>query len=489
MRPQTALRVYFLKNIHIERKGDRSMAAQMTAEQKKFYEMTEAPIAGVIAKLSVPTIISMLITSIYNMADTYFVSQIGTSASAAVGVVMPLMAIIQAIGFTLGMGSGNMMARVLGVHDRDCASVYAAVGFFTGLGVGVSLMLASFILGDNMAILLGSTDTILPYARDYMDIIVIGAPFMAASFVLNCQLRFEGRAFISMVGIGLGGVLNMFLDPLLIFGLDMGIAGAATATVISQTVSFVILVLCCTKKDALVRIRISDFKPSAQIYRNILRMGMPSLFRQGIGSVAAVTLNHFAVPYGDAAIAAIGIVNRIYMFLISALLGFGQGYQPVCGYCYGARKFDRIREGFFFCIKVSAVFFTSLAVVIFFAAPEMVAFFRREDAEVIAIGTRMLRFECMAMPFMSFYIMNNMLTQTLGKSARATILACARQGIFFLPVLPILSALFGLFGIQIALPVAEFCSCMLALYCCRITLRELKQEEEEYFASLSESSL
>ncbi|MBR6736531.1 MAG: MATE family efflux transporter [Oscillospiraceae bacterium] len=465
------------------------MTSQMTAEQKKFYEMTEAPIAGVIAKLSVPTIISMLVTSIYNMADTYFVSQIGTSASAAVGVIMPLMAIIQAIGFTLGMGSGNMIARLLGVHDRDAASVYAAVGFFTSIGVGLSLMLAAFILGDNLAILLGSTDTILPYARDYMDIIVIGAPFMAASFTLNCQLRFQGRAYISMLGIGFGGVLNMFLDPLFIFGLGMGISGAALATIISQVISFSILLFFCTKKDALVRVRASNFKPSADIYACIMKMGVPSLFRQGTGSIAAIAFNHFAAPYGDAAIAAIGIVNRINMFLFSALIGFGQGYQPVCGYCYGAKKFNRIREGFFFCVKVATVFFTTLGVIVFFNAPDIVALFRREDAEVIAIGTRMLRFECFVLPFVGFYFMNNMLTQTLGRSLRATILACARQGIFFLPALPILSSALGLLGVQLAQPTSEFCSFLLACCFCVTTLRELKQEENEYLASQQDHSL
>lgn len=474
----------FLKDIHIERKGDQ----QMTVEQKRFYEMTEAPIAGVIAKLSVPTIISMLVTSIYNMADTYFVSRIGTSASAAVGVIMPLMAIIQAIGFTLGMGSGNMIAHMLGVRDKDTSSVYAAVGFFSSVGIGLSLMLVSFVLGDNLAIMLGSTETILPYARDYMDIIVIGAPFMAASFTLNCQLRFEGNAFVSMMGIGFGGILNMFLDPLFIFGLDMGIAGAAVATVISQIISFSILIFFCTKKDAIVRIRIADFKPSALIYKNIMRMGMPSMFRQGIGSVAAITLNHFAAPFGDAAIAAIGIVNRVYMFLTSALIGFGQGYQPVCGYCYGAKKYDRIREGFFFCVKIATVFFTLLGIVVFFAAPNIVAFFRKEDADVIAIGTRMLRFESFALPFVSFYIMNNMLTQTLGKSMRATILACARQGIFFLPALPILSSALDLLGIQLAQPTSELCSFLLACYFCKLTLRELKQEELEYLSSMQDSS-
>lgn len=453
------------------------MTAETNAEEQKYDQMTEAPIAGVIGRLAVPTIVAMLVTSVYNMADTYFVSQIGTSASGAVGVVLSLMTLIQAVGFTLGMGSGNMIARMLGKRREEEASVYVAVGFFTALIFGVLLAVGGLCVIDRLAVWLGSTETILPYATAYMRYILLGAPFMAASFTMNGQLRFQGNAFFSMLGIGFGGVLNMALDPLFIFTLKLGIAGAAIATVLSQFISFCILLYFSARKKALVPLRLRFFRPSGAVYRNIMRMGLPSLFRQGIGSFATILLNNCAMPYGDAAIAAMGIVNRVMMFLMSALLGFGQGYQPVCGYCYGAKKFSRIREGFFFCVKVATVFLLALAVVVFVFAPQIITVFRREDLEVIAIGTRALRFECFALPFYGFYIMNNMLTQTLGRSVRATVLACARQGIFFMPLILALPAFLGLTGLMLAQPAAEILSALLALLCCRITLRELNSEE------------
>ena len=461
---------------------------EITAEERKFYQMTQAPIAGVIGRLAVPTIIAMLVTSVYNMADTYFVSQIGRSASGAVGVVLSLMTMIQAIGFTLGMGSGNMIARMLGTRHEEEAAEYAAVGFFTAIGVGALLSAAGLLCVDRLAMWLGSTETILPYAAAYMRYILIGAPFMAASFTMNGILRFSGNAFFAMLGIGFGGVLNIALDPLLIFVFDMGISGAAIATVFSQFVSFCILFYFSVRRKAIVRLRFCKFRPSIKIYRNIFKMGLPSFLRQGIGSVATVVLNNCAAPFGDAAIAAIGIVNRILMFLMSALLGFGQGYQPVCGYCYGAKKYSRIREGFFFCVKVSSAVLLVIAVCVFLCSEQIVTLFRRNDLEVIAIGALSLRMECIALPFFGFYVMNNMLTQTLGRSVRATLLACARQGIFFIPLVLILPRWIGLTGLQAAQPAAEICSALMAMAFCRVTLRELAEEEAAHLTEAEEEN-
>ena len=317
----------------------------------KFARMTQTPIPRLITTLAVPTIISMMITSVYNMADTFFVGRIGTSATGAVGVVFSLMAVIQAIGFMFGQGSGNYIARSLGGQDFRDASRMSATGFFSALIVGGLITLFGLLFLDPLVRLLGATETILPYARDYARYILLGASYMTASLVLNNQLRFQGSASYAMVGIAAGGILNIALDPLFIFVFGMGIAGAAIATVISQFVSFCILLAGCTRGGN-IRIHFRDFTPRWELYREILRGGLPSLWRQGLASVATICLNLAAGPYGDAAIAAMSIVSRVNMFASSALIGFGQGFQPVCGFNYGARLYRRVREGFWFCVRV-----------------------------------------------------------------------------------------------------------------------------------------
>ena len=318
--------------------------------QQKFDRMTKTPIPRLIGELAIPTIISMLVTSFYNMADTFFVGKINTSATAAVGIVFPLMAMIQAFGFFCGHGSGNYISRQLGAHNFEDASKMSATGFVSAFVLGLGILVVGFLFTDPLLRIMGSTETILPYARSYMRIILIGAPYMTASLVLNNQLRFQGSAFYSMIGITTGAVLNIVLDPLFIFGLDMGVAGAALATIISQFVSFCLLI-AGTFRGGNLRLNLRDFSPSLKYYQNIVKGGAPSLFRQGLGSFATVCLNLMAGPYGDAAIAAMSIVTRISQFAASVVIGFGQGFQPVCGFNYGAKLFKRVQEGFWFCVK------------------------------------------------------------------------------------------------------------------------------------------
>ena len=308
--------------------------------QQKFDRMTKTPIPRLIGELAIPTIISMLVTSFYNMADTFFVGKINTSATAAVGIVFPLMAMIQAFGFFCGHGSGNYISRQLGAHNFEDASKMSATGFVSAFVLGLGILVVGFLFTDPLLRIMGSTETILPYARSYMRIILIGAPYMTASLVLNNQLRFQGSAFYSMIGITTGAVLNIVLDPLFIFVLDMGVAGAALATIISQFVSFCLLI-AGTFRGGNLRLNLRDFSPSLKYYQNIVKGGAPSLFRQGLGSFAIVCLNLMAGPYGDAAIAAMSIVTRISQFAASVVIGFGQGFQPVCGFNYGAKLFKR----------------------------------------------------------------------------------------------------------------------------------------------------
>jgi len=320
----------------------------MITQEEKFIQMTQPPVEKLILKLAVPCIISMLVTSFYNMADTFFVGMLkSNAATGAVGVVFSMMAIIQAVGFFFGQGSGNYISRMLGQKHYDEASTMAANGFFLSLATGVLICVLGQIFLEPLAYLLGSTDTILPYTKEYLRVILLGAPWMMASLVLNNQLRFQGSAMYSMVGITTGAVLNIALDPIMIFTLDLGVAGAGWATIISQFVSFLILLTGCAKGSN-IHIKPKYFRINWFYLKQMARGGLPSLARQSLASVATICLNHAARPYGDVVIAAMGVVQRIAMFGASAMIGFGQGFQPFCGFNYGAGLYKRVKKGFWF---------------------------------------------------------------------------------------------------------------------------------------------
>ncbi|HIY54862.1 MAG TPA: MATE family efflux transporter [Candidatus Dorea merdavium] len=441
------------------------------SQEQKFEMMTEAPIPGLIGRLAVPTIISMLITTFYNMADTFFVGKIGTSATAAVGVVFPVMAIIQALGFFCGHGSGNSISRHLGSKDVQSARELASTGFFLAFALGTLLMVLGLVFLDPLSHLLGSTETIFPYTRDYLRFILLGAPYMTAQLVLNNQLRFQGNAFYAMIGITSGGVLNVILDPIFIFVFDLGISGAAIATILSQFVSFCLL-LVGLRVSKCIPIHLRNVRLTALRLREIMGGGLPSLFRQGLGSIATTTLNIAANPYGDAAIAAMSVVSRIMMFANSALIGFGQGFQPVCGFNYGADKYDRVKEAFWFCVKVSTAVLLGLAVLGGFLSGHLIWIFRN-DPDVIQIGTTALRFQCVTFALNGWIIMNNMMMQTMGKTVPATILAASRQGLFFIPALLILPQFLGLTGIQCAQAVSDVFTFALTTLLNRKVMRSL----------------
>lgn len=447
-------------------------------QDEKFKMMTEMPIPNLIGRLAVPTIISMLITSFYNMADTFFVGRIGTSATAAVGVAFPLMAVIQALGFFCGHGSGNSISRKLGSKEMDTAEQLAATGFFMAIFLGLIVMALGLVFLKPLCLILGSTDTILPYTKQYLGIILLGAPYMTAQLVLNNQIRFQGNAVYSMIGITAGAVLNIALDPLFIFVFHMGIAGAALATIFSQFVSFVLL-LAGIRISKCIPIRFRNIRLNKDRLSELVGGGLPSLFRQGLGSVATMTLNLAANPYGDAAIAAMSIVSRITMFAGSALIGFGQGFQPVCGFNYGAKKFGRVREALWFCVKVSTVVLFFLAVTGALLSGSLVGIFR-DDPEVIRIGTTALRFQCLSFTLNGWIIMNNMMMQTMGKTGYASLLASARQGLFFIPALLILPGLFGLLGIQMAQAVADGLTFVVTTVIYVLVMKTMRQEETEY---------
>ena len=428
-----------------------------------------------ICKLAVPCIISMLVTAFYNMADTYFVGMLkSNAATGAVGVVFSMMAIIQAVGFFFGQGSGNYISRELGKKHYQEASNMAATGFYTAIATGLVICIIGQIFLEPLAYLLGSTPTILPYTEAYLRVILLGAPWMTASLVLNNQLRFQGSASYAMYGIVSGAILNIALDPLLIFVLDLGVAGAGWATIISQFVSFCLLLKGCSKGSN-IHIHIRNVKLNWYYLKMIFRGGFPSLARQSLASVATICLNHAAQPYGDVAIAAMGVVQRISMFGISAMLGFGQGFQPVCGFNFGAGLYSRVRKGFWFSVRISFIFLAVVSILGLIFAPDLIALFR-DDPDVIACGARALRFQCMTLYLSSWTIISNMMLQSMGLVVPATFLSIARQGLFFIPLILILSYFFGLTGIQITQAIADLLTFLFAVPLQLRTLRKLPQD-------------
>ena len=439
--------------------------------------MLEDRVSSVIPRLALPSIISMLISSIYNMADTFFVGRISTTASGAVGVVFSAMSIIQAIAFTFGMGSGANMSRCLGSHEDERAVRFAHLGFFSSFFTGFILCALGLLFLEPIVRFLGATPTILPEAMSYATWIFLAAPFMMGTFTLNNLLRFQGLALYGTIGTGIGGILNMFLDPLLIFIFHMGVTGAALATAISQVVSFVILVtITNTRKDAL-SLTPKGLHWNGRMFVEILYNGMPSLGRQGIASVATILLNNTAAAWGDPAIAAMSIVSRCVMFINSAIIGFGQGFQPVCAYCYGAGRYRRVREAFIFCIKVSTVILVVIGGIFLLTSGNVIQFFR-DDPEVIEIGTLALRLQLCTLPLWGLITMSNMYSQSIGLGGRATLIAAARQGIFLIPLLLILPRTLGLLGLQAAQPIADILTFIFTLILVRAMTREMMNKTE-----------
>lgn len=454
----------------------------MDEQEKKYKAMTEPPVEKLICKLAVPCIISMLVTSFYNMADTFFVGMLGQdTATGAVGVVFSMMAIIQAVGFFFGQGSGTFISRALGEKNYEQANHMAATGFFSSLAVGAVICLLGQIFLDPLARLLGSSETILPYTRDYLRVILIGAPWMTASFVLNNQLRFQGGAMYAMVGITTGAVLNIILDPIMIlpWGLDMGVAGAGWATIISQFVSFCLLLVGCSKGGN-IRIKLKNFRLKTHYYYQILRGGLPSLSRQCLSSLATISLNNVIVAkeMGDAVTAAMGVVQRIAMFGASAMLGFGQGFQPVCGFNYGAGLHDRVKKGFWFCVKISTLVLAAIAAAGFVFAEDLVGLFL-DQPEAIACAATALRFQCVTFPTHGWIVMSNMMEQSMGRTLPATFLSVARQGLFFIPLVLILPQFLGQTGVEMTQAMADGLTLLFAvpihLYVMKTMGKELKK--------------
>ena len=432
-----------------------------TAIEKRYTFLTETPVPLLITKLSVPTVISMLVTAIYNAADTFFVGRISTEATAAVGLSFSVMAIIQALGFFCGQGSGNYLSRMLGAGRQREAEEMASTGLFVSIAIGIALALGSLLFIRPLALFLGASPGTLNDTENYLRFIVLGAPFMTGQFVVNNQLRYQGSAFYAMVGLLSGALLNIVLDPILIFALHLGVAGAAIATVMGQFISFLVL-LIGSSRGANIRLKPSNIRVNGHYLFEIVNGGIPALFRQGLAALATLLLNRAAGAYGDAAIAGMSVTTRVMLFVASALIGFGQGYQPVCAFNYGAGKKERVKEGFFFCVKYGTIFLTFMAALCFIFPSQIIGWFRN-DPDVIAVGKVALRWQSVVLPLQAAIVISNMMLQSIGKGVKASITASARSGFFFIPLIIVLPKFFGLLGVEMTQAVADLFSFFLAL--------------------------
>jgi putative MATE family efflux protein len=445
-------------------------------EDAQYRKMTETPVPKLIILLGIPTTISMLVTNIYNMADTYFVGKLGTSASGAVGIVFGLMAIIQAFGFMFGHGAGSIISRRLGAKDVESASRFASTSFASALVVGIGILVLGLLFLEPLVRLLGSTDTILPYAKTYAAFILLAAPFMACSCVLNNILRYEGRAAFAMIGLTSGSIINIFGDWLLMRCLHLGVEGAGISTAVSQMISFLILLFMFLSGKTQSRLSVKCITKDFSDVLLICKTGFPSLMRQGLSSISTMVLNGQAGIYGDAAVAAMSIVNRICFFVFSVALGIGQGFQPVSAFNYGAKKYNRVRQGFFFTLCVGEVLLGSIALVGMFFTDELIRFFRN-DSEVIAVGSVALTAQLIALFFQPLAVCANMMFQSIGKNGIATFLAMLRSGLYFVPVILVLSRVMGIYGVEISQTVADILTFFTALPFCVWFLKKLKTME------------
>lgn len=453
----------------------------MTDDEKrilKHRQMTETPVEKLVLSLAVPTIISMMVSSIYNMADTFFMARINASATAAVGIIFSLMAIIQAVGFFFGHGSGNYISRKLGARETRSAEEMSAVGFFSAFAGGCLICFFGFLFLKPLARFLGATETILPYAVQYMSIILIGSPFMTASLVVNNQLRFQGNALFAMLGIATGAVLNIGLDPLFIFGFHMGISGAALATIISQFISFCILLIGSIKSSS-ITIRLSNFKPSKEKYFAVVQGGVPSLSRNALACLAMIVLNRAAGIYGDFALAAMAIVQRFSFMIFAAMLGLGQGFQPVCGFNYGAKLYNRVKRAYYFCVIVSTGVLSVAMVAGMFFAPQIIDFFCHGQDDVLSVGIKTLRIQWISFPLIGFMVISNMFLENINKYTQATLTAMARQGLFLIPLLLIIPRFWGLTGIMVCQPLSDLFAFSLTAVLTIPVLKDLREAGQD----------
>ena len=453
------------------------MSKSVQSQEQRRNMMLNEPISRIIPKMAIPTIVAFLINSIYSLADTYFVSSLGTNATAAVSVNASLDQLIMMCGSMLAVGANSYIARLLGQGEDKKASQVLSTAFFTAMGIGALLMVFGSIFMTPMVRLLGATPTCEQYSIDYATYVLYAAPFMAANFVMNQCLRSEGSATLSMVGMGFGGILNIVLDPIFIFGFDMGVAGASLATAISKWVSFVILIFPYVTRRSLLRLSLRNFRFSWDIFSQIIAVGSSSMFRSGLAVVSAIMLNDLAGNISDSVLAAVGVCNKVMMFPFSIILGFGSGFQPVAGFNWGAKCYDRVRESYRFCSKVAIIGSVIMALIVGIFADTFVVLFAGTDQEMRRIGVFCMISQCIALPIHGWVAVVNMMCAGLGKAKYALALSTSRQGSCFIPILYPLAWIFGAYGIAAVQGVADILTLVLAVPIIRSVQKMINQAQ------------
>ena len=456
-------------------------------EQRRALMLNE-PIRRVIPKMAVPTIVAFLINSIYSLADTYFVSSLGTNATAAVSVNASLDQLIMMTGSMLAIGANSYIARLLGQGEDKKASQVLSTAFFLAAGLGFLLLIFGSIFMTPMVRLLGATPTCEQYSIDYATYILLAAPLMASSFVMNQCLRSEGSAMFSMFGMGIGGVLNCLLDPVFIFGLDMGVAGASLATAISKLVSFAVLIFPYVTRRSLLHLSVKNFHFSFDIISKIVSVGSSSMFRSGLAVVAGILLNDLAGNYSDSVLAGIGVTTKVMMFPFSIILGFGTGFQPVAGFNWGAKRYDRVQESYRFSSIVALIGSTVMALALALLADPIIVAFAGSDPEMRELGALCIRLQCIALPVHAWVAVVNMLCAGLGNAVGAFLLATARQGTCMIPILYVMDRYMGAYGVVSVQAVADILSLALAIPMAVYMTRKIKNArllQEQSQAALS----
>ena len=461
------------------------MSNKAQSQEQRRNMMLQEPVSKVIPKMAIPTIVAFLINSIYSLADTYFVSSLGTNATAAVSVNASLDQLIMMCGSMLAVGANSYIARLLGEGNEKKASQVLSTAFYTAFGIGALLTLFGNLFMTPMVRLLGATPTCEQYSIDYATYVLYAAPFMAANFVMNQCLRSEGSATLSMIGMGFGGILNVVLDPIFImpWGLNMGVAGASLATAISKWVSFAILIFPYITRRSVLHLSIRNFRPSKDIVSEVVSVGSSSMFRSGLAVVSAILLNSIAGSISDSVLAAVGVCTKVMMFPFSIILGFGTGFQPVVGFNYGAKRFDRVHESYRFCARVAILGALIMAILVGVLSDTFMVLFAGTDAEMRRIGVICMVSQCIALPVHAWVAIVNMLCAGLGNAKGALILSTSRQGTCFLPILYPLAWIFGAYGIACVQAIADILSLILAIPILKKTRKAVNEAEQRWLES------